>query len=90
MSSINIQIECPTNILNALKETPDEFAQEARILLAAKLYEIGRLSSGRAAELAGLGRVAFFDILKSYKVPVVNLTREELEKDFESAGKMRG
>ena len=89
MSSVNIQIECPANILNALKETPDEFAQEARILLAAKLYEIGRLSSGRAAELAGLGRVAFFDILKSYKVPVANLTREELKKDFESARKMR-
>jgi predicted HTH domain antitoxin len=65
MSSIDIKVECPATILNALKETPDEFAQEARILLAAKLYEIGRLSSGRAAELAGLGRVAFFDILKS-------------------------
>ena len=45
---------------------------------------------GRAAELAGLGRVAFFDILKSYKVPVANLTREELKKEFESARKMRG
>ncbi|MYC13911.1 MAG: UPF0175 family protein [Gemmatimonadetes bacterium] len=86
----SIKIECPAHILDALKETPDEFAREARILLAAKLYEIGRLSSGRAAELAGLGRVAFFDMLKSYKVPVANLTSEELKKDFESAGKMRG
>ena len=90
MSSVDIKIECPANILNALQETPDEFAEEARILLAAKLYEIGRLSSGRAAELAGLGRVAFFGILKSYKVPVANLNREELKKDFESARKMRG
>ena len=88
MSSITI--ECPANILNALQETPDEFAREARILLAAKLYEIGRLSSGRAAELAGLSRVAFFDVLKSYKVSVANLTRKELKKDFESARKMRG
>ena len=39
----SIKIECPANILDALKETPDEFAQEARILLAAKLYEIGPL-----------------------------------------------
>ena len=42
----SIKIECPAHILDALKETPDEFAREARILLAAKLYEIGRLSSG--------------------------------------------
>ena len=88
MSSITI--ECPDTILDALQETPDKFAREARILLAAKLYEIGRLSSGRAAELAGMGRVAFFDILKSYQVPASNLTREELKKDFESARKMRG
>ena len=80
-----ITIECPDSILQALQETPEEFAREARLLLAVKLYEIGRLSSGRAAELAGMIRVQFLEVLKSYKVPVLNLTREELEKDFQSA-----
>ena len=45
---------------------------------------------GEPQNSPGLGRVAFFDILKSYKVPVATLTREELKKDFESARKMRG
>ncbi len=80
-----ITIECPDDILQALNETPEAFAWEARVILAAKLYEVGRLSSGQAAELAGMGRVEFFDALKSYKVPVINLTPEEIEKDFQSA-----
>jgi hypothetical protein len=45
--------------LLALKETPVEFEVEARLLLAVKLYEMGRVSTGRAAELAGMGRVGF-------------------------------
>ena len=84
-----ISIECPNDILHALEETPEEFAREARMLLGAKLYEIGRLSSGRAAELAGMERVQFFEALKSYKVPVINLSPDELERDFESARDLR-
>ena len=84
-----ITIECPDDILQALQETPEEFAREARILIAAKLYEIGRLSSGRAAELANLDRVQFFEVLQSYQVSVINLPSEELEKDFQSARNLR-
>ena len=47
-----ITINCPDSILISLKETPEEFANEASKLLAVKLYEMGKLSSGRAAKLA--------------------------------------
>ena len=80
-----ITIECPDDILRALNETPEEFAREARMLLAAKLYEIGRLTSGQAARFAGMDRVLFLDALKSYQVSVINLTQAELEKDFQRA-----
>lgn len=85
-----ITIECPNHVLQALEETPKAFAREARVLLAAKLYEIGRLSSGRAAELAGMGRVQFLDVLKTYQVPVINLPPEEIEKDIQSARDLCG
>jgi predicted HTH domain antitoxin len=47
-------------VLWALQQEPDEFAAEARLLLAVKLYEEGKLSTGLAAQLAGVPRVTFF------------------------------
>ena len=52
---------------------------------AAKLYEIGKLSSGRAAELAGISRVSFLQMLARYNVPIFNPTAEELEQDLHNA-----
>jgi predicted HTH domain antitoxin len=64
--------------------SPEEFAEEARLLLAAKLYEQGRLSSGQAAKLCGKGRVDFLFSLARIGVPMSNLRPEdaELEIDF--------
>lgn len=42
--------------------------QELQALSAVKLYELGLLSSGRAAEMAGIGRVEFLLSLARHKV----------------------
>jgi len=49
--------------------------------LAAKLYETGRLSLGQAAELAGLSKVAFSEILGDYNVSVFNYPTDEIKRD---------
>ena len=64
----HISIEIPESILLAEKTDEVSFARELRILAAVKLYEMGRLSSGRAAELAGMSRVEFLMSLGRYKV----------------------
>ena len=61
-------IEVPETILLAEKTDEKSFAREIQVLAAVKLYELGRLSSGRAAELAGMGRVEFLLSLERYKV----------------------
>ena len=58
-----ISIQCPDSVLISLKESPEEFAKEATKVLAVKLYEMGKLSSGRAAEFAGMSRISFLQIL---------------------------
>jgi len=80
-----IQIEYPEEILISLKETPDEFIKEIRMAAASKLYEIGKLSSGRAAELAGIPRVSFLQTLSQYNVSIFDMTYAELEKDIQNA-----
>jgi predicted HTH domain antitoxin len=85
-----ITIECPDAVLQYFNETPEAFAREARIILAVKLYEVGRLSSGKAAELAGMGRVEFFDTLGKYGVSVMNRPDDEIEADFRHARTVRG
>jgi len=54
-----LTIEYSPELLWALQQQPEEFASEARLLLALKLYETGKLSSGLAAQLAGVPRTTF-------------------------------
>src|SRR2546426_3907388 len=80
-----IQIELPDEVLLSLKETPESFTKVIRMAAAAKLYELGKLSSGRAADLAGLSRVRFLQALGQYGVPIFDLTEEELAQDLRNA-----
>lgn len=56
MTLKQLTVEVPEQVLLAEKMTEHAFAQEMRMLSAVKLYELGRLSSGRAADLAGVPR----------------------------------
>ena len=48
-------------------------------MAALKMFELGKLSSGKAAELAGLSRVEFLEACGRYRVSVFNYPPEELE-----------
>jgi len=79
MSTVSIEI--PEEVLISLKQTQETIAREMQILAAVKLFEIGKLSSGRAAQLAGMPRVQFLLLLGQYQVSPFSLTTEELERD---------
>lgn len=66
MAERQITLGIPEEVLLAEKANEVTFARELRILAAVKLYELGRLSSGRAAELAGMPRVKFLLALGRY------------------------
>lgn len=79
MRTCQIVMEIPEGILIAEKMDAISFAQEVRLLAAVKLYELGRLSSGRAAELAGMPRVEFLMTLSRYKVFPLEAELRDLE-----------
>ncbi len=68
----------PDESLRGLKLTPAEFAEEIRLAGAMKLYEVGRMSSGAAARLAGIPRVEFLARLAEFGIDTFRLTREDL------------
>jgi predicted HTH domain antitoxin len=59
---------------------------ELLIYFAAKLYEDGKLSSGQAAEFAGLSKRTFIELLGKYGISLFNYTTEDLDNDIKDAG----
>lgn len=80
-----IVLDIPDEVLISLKETSEEFSGEIRMLAAVHLYQMRRLSSGRAAQLAGIPRVSFLQSLSRYGVPIFELSPEELQQDIQNA-----
>jgi len=78
-------IEYADDVLLALGLSPEQFSEEARLLVAVKLYEMGRLSSGAAARLAGLPKPLFLTKLADYGVDTFRLTEDDLRQDLASA-----
>jgi predicted HTH domain antitoxin len=68
-----------------IPENVDLTEKEAAIVLAAQLYETGKLSLGQAAKLAGYSKRTFIELLADYGVSVFNYGPDELERDINNA-----
>jgi len=79
MATRQIVIDIPEKILLAEKTDEIKFSKEIKLLAAIKLYELGRLSSGRAAELADMPRVEFLLKLGQYEIFPFHAELQELE-----------
>lgn len=80
-----IQLEVPDEILSSLNIAPASFARDVMTLAAVKLFELGKLSSGGAARLAGMERVEFLLALSEYRVSPLLTTVGELAQDVANA-----
>ena len=80
-----LTIDYSDEVLLALGYSPRQFSEEAKVLVAVKLYELGRLSSGAAARLADIPKPLFLMKLADYGVDAFQLTEEDIRQDLASA-----
>ena len=53
------------------------------LMAGLKMYELGKISAGKAGELAGLSRPQFFEACGMYRVSIFNYNSEEIEDELQ-------
>jgi len=75
----------PAELPLLLKTSRRAFEEKVRFLAAAKLYELGYISSGKAARMAALPRAEFLTRLGEYGIAAVNLSGDEIQAEIAAA-----
>ena len=80
-----LMVDYPDTLPDMLQESREDFEREAKMAMALKLFEMKRISSGQAAEFAGMNRTAFLLSLHRYGIPMIDISDNELTSDAENA-----
>ncbi len=81
-----LQINFPLELAFNLRMQDEEFKHEIKTLALIKLFELGKISSGKCASILGISRIAFFEALAKYNVDMYNdVSEETLKQDRKNA-----
>lgn len=88
MQTETVNVSVPDGFEDVVSTTERELEDQVRLMAALKMFELGKLSSGHAAQLAGRTRAEFFEACGRYQVSVFNYDPEEaaneLRRDVET------
>ena len=77
-----LSIPYSEDLLIATGSSPEQLEKEFRLLLGVKLFEVGRLSLGKAAEIAATPKLRFMDELARLEIPVINLDDDQIADEL--------
>ncbi len=77
-----LTVRIPGEIQHMLNRTPEELGRDLRLYAALMFFRLGKLSSGAAAELAGVPRILFLDLCAEYGIPVSQITPADLRREI--------
>lgn len=79
---LNFEVQSPPDFADAVQLTQNELNRQILLMAALKMFELGKISSGKAAQLAGMTRVDFLEICGEYKVSIFNYQDDEIEDEL--------
>jgi predicted HTH domain antitoxin len=79
----HLQLDLPEGFELAVNLTTAELESQVRLMAALKMFELGKLSSGKAAELAGVSRIEFLELCGRYQVSVIQYDEDDLTRELE-------
>jgi predicted HTH domain antitoxin len=81
-----LALEIPDSLLLQNAASLEDLGREAQVELAFHYFRTGRLSSGQAAQMAGMNRVDFLLAAGSRQIPLLDLDPEECKNEVAAAG----
>jgi predicted HTH domain antitoxin len=82
VSMATVTFDVPEGALSALRLSPTEFVKKMRLAAALLWYSQGDISQSKAADIAGTSRAEFIDELAHRRIPVVQVTPQELRDEI--------
>ena len=86
-----LKIKFPSGFEKAIHMTKEELEHHVRLMAALKMFELGKVSSGKAAEFVGMPRIEFLETCGRYRISPFNYpldeSEEELKRDLQEARK---
>ena len=79
---MQITIDIPEEAFSILRKGPEEFVREMRLAAVVKWYELEQLSQSKAAEIAGISRTEFLELLSRFQVSPFQETPDDLEREM--------
>jgi predicted HTH domain antitoxin len=79
---VSLTIDLPEEVFSALRVTPSRFATELRFAAAVQWYHQGLISGSKAADIAGMTRLAFLDELARRRLDTVKIDFDELAAEL--------
>lgn len=85
---MNVSFSVNDDIPLALRENAEEFTRDVRFFSALMWYRKNKLSLGKAAELAGYGKLEFIERMKLENEPIFDYGDQEIFEIFADADKL--